>query len=96
MFEKVFTEQGLRRLHKIGKRLNDKEVYLPSNEAKRKATEELERRLSGKGRVNESYSEKVLLGLHHANTHGNHGKTLLDAVNEGKKIYLDSYTLLPQ
>lgn len=92
MFEKVKEERGLRKLSKVGRKLVEETIELPSNEELNQGTKELENRFEGEGRVNPSYTKNTIIGYKYAETHfDSKGISLLENINNNKKIYLGSY-----
>lgn len=93
MFEKIIEENGLRKLNKIGRDLLGTVVMLPTGNEIVEGTKELERRLNGNGRVNKTYTKNVIIAYNYADTHFHYKRrvSLLDDINNDKKIYINSY-----
>ncbi|MCH4201203.1 MAG: hypothetical protein LKF87_10740 [Clostridium tyrobutyricum] len=93
MFEKVHKNRGLRVCNSIGKQLLGKTVKIPIKIDLNIAKEELNSRLSGEGLVRNYYSINTFIGYKYAEDHFHYltGNLMLDDINKGKKIYLNSY-----
>lgn len=95
MLEKVKEDTGIRKLNKIGRNLRGKTIKLPSEKEIIDAKEKLEKDFfkDSEGRINISYIRNVLIGLNYADTHFHykHKVSLLDDINNNKKIYINSY-----
>ena len=93
MLEEVILEKGLRMLNNIGGRLEKKIIELPSDKDVRECSKELEKRFNGESKVQYNYAKRTIIGYEYAKKH-NHYKTknsMLDDINNGKKIYINSY-----
>ena len=95
MFEKVKDDIGIRKLNEIGRNLTDEIVKLPLSKDILDGRKELEENFfkNNTGRVNLSYTRNVLIGIKYAETHFHYisGVSLLDDINDNKKIFLKSY-----
>lgn len=91
MLEEVVLKKGLRKLNKIGRELSGITVPLPSEKQIIDGTKELENRLGG--RVHKTYTKNVLIAYNYADTHFHYKYkvSLLDDINNNKKIYINSY-----
>ena len=93
MFKDVVSEKGLRKLNKIGGRLEKRTIQLPSNTEVVKCIKELENRLNGEGRVQYDYAKRTIIGYEYAIKH-HHYKTnnlMLDDINNDKNLHINSY-----
>ena len=95
MFKKVKEDRVIRKLNDIGRNLSDKTIKLPSEKDIIRAKKELEENFfnNDEGRINFSYARNVLIGLYYTETHFHYstGLSLLDYINNNKKIYIRSY-----
>lgn len=95
MFGKVKEDKGIRKLNNIGRNLTDETVKLPLEKDIICGKKELEENFFKNkiGKVNASYTRNVLIGLNYAEAHFHYNSrvSLLDDINNNKKIYLKSY-----
>jgi hypothetical protein len=95
MFDKVKEDIGIRKLNNVGRNLTDEIVKLPLAKDIIDSRKELEESFfkNKTGRVNLSYTRNVLIGLNYAETHFHYRSkiSLLDDINNNKKVFLKSY-----
>lgn len=93
MFKKIKSERALRKIQIIGRDLTDVTVSNPSSSEVISGKYELENILSGYGKVNKSYAKNLIIGINYCENHYHYltGNSLLDDINDNKRISLNSY-----
>lgn len=91
MFQNVLEVKGLRKLNEVGKKLSGITVPLPLEKEILDGRKELETNLGG--RVHKTYTKNVLIAYHYSDSHLHYktGNSMLNDINNNKKIYMNSY-----
>ena len=93
MFKDVDSEKGLRKLNYVGGRLQNVNTLQPFDSYVKQGSGNLENRFNRESKVNYFYAKRVIIGYEYSKNHYHYktGNSMLEDINNNKKIYINSY-----